>query len=129
MGAVAAGASSNQGKVLGIIPEIMTTSAPQGHPEDKSEAASSNAPAAISAEGRGEVLLDQASAQGHVETIVVDSMHTRKHRMADESQAFVVLPGGFGTFEEAFEMITWNQIGVHKKVSPLVIVEYGCTGI
>ena len=46
---------------------------------------------------------------------VVDSMHTRKALMADLSDAFIAMPGGFGTFEEFFEAVTWTQLGVHRK--------------
>jgi uncharacterized protein (TIGR00730 family) len=42
-------------------------------------------------------------------------MHERKAMMADISDAFITLPGGFGTYEEFFEMITWTQLGVHQK--------------
>lgn len=46
---------------------------------------------------------------------VVDSMHTRKARMFELSDAFVALPGGFGTMEEIFEMLTWRQLGIGDK--------------
>jgi uncharacterized protein (TIGR00730 family) len=46
---------------------------------------------------------------------VVESMHTRKAMMADLADAFIALPGGFGTLEELFEMLTWMQIGLHAK--------------
>ena len=46
---------------------------------------------------------------------VVRSMHERKAMMADLSDAFVALPGGFGTFEELCEAITWTQLGLHRK--------------
>jgi uncharacterized protein (TIGR00730 family) len=46
---------------------------------------------------------------------VVDSMHQRKERLADQAEAFIALPGGFGTFEELFEILTWAQIGLHQK--------------
>lgn len=46
---------------------------------------------------------------------VVDSMHTRKRTMAERADAFAVLPGGFGTFEEMFEMITWLQLDLQRK--------------
>lgn len=46
---------------------------------------------------------------------VVDSMHTRKARMAALGDGFIALPGGFGTFEELFEMLTWSQVGLHTK--------------
>ena len=50
-----------------------------------------------------------------VELRVVQSMHERKQAMADLSDAFVALPGGLGTFDELFEVLTWNQIGLHNK--------------
>ncbi|HQU90076.1 MAG TPA: TIGR00730 family Rossman fold protein, partial [Denitromonas sp.] len=46
---------------------------------------------------------------------VVDSMHTRKARMAELSDGFIALPGGLGTFEELFEVLTWSQLGFHGK--------------
>jgi uncharacterized protein (TIGR00730 family) len=46
---------------------------------------------------------------------VVDSMHQRKERLASQAEAFIALPGGFGTFEELFEILTWAQIGLHQK--------------
>ena len=46
---------------------------------------------------------------------VVDSMHTRKARMFELSDGFVALPGGFGTLDEMFEMLTWRQLGLGKK--------------
>jgi uncharacterized protein (TIGR00730 family) len=46
---------------------------------------------------------------------IVDSMHARKQRLVDISDAFIALPGGYGTFEELFEILTWAQIGLHHK--------------
>jgi uncharacterized protein (TIGR00730 family) len=46
---------------------------------------------------------------------VVDSMHTRKARMVELADGFIAMPGGFGTFEELFETITWCQLGIHAK--------------
>jgi uncharacterized protein (TIGR00730 family) len=46
---------------------------------------------------------------------VVPSMHARKARMAELADAFIAMPGGYGTFEELFEIITWAQLGVHRK--------------
>jgi hypothetical protein len=46
---------------------------------------------------------------------VVPSMHERKARMAALAHAFIALPGGFGTFDELFEIITWAQLGIHRK--------------
>lgn len=47
--------------------------------------------------------------------ILVDSMHERKTRMHDLSDGFIALPGGFGTMEELFEILTWGQLGLHTK--------------
>ncbi|KAG0163417.1 hypothetical protein DFQ28_000458 [Apophysomyces sp. BC1034] len=49
------------------------------------------------------------------EVTIVPDMHTRKRTMGDECDAFVVLPGGFGTMEEMLEMITWSQLNIHSK--------------
>jgi uncharacterized protein (TIGR00730 family) len=46
---------------------------------------------------------------------VVDSMHERKALMSDMADAFVALPGGWGTLEEFFEVLTWAQLGLHRK--------------
>lgn len=54
---------------------------------------------------------------------VVDTMHERKALMADLSDAFVALPGGFGTFDELFEIVTWAQLGIHQKPIGLLDVE------
>ena len=50
-----------------------------------------------------------------VEHRIVDDMHTRKQMMFDESDAFIVLPGGIGTLEEAVEMLSWARLGLHAK--------------
>ncbi|HEY1410577.1 MAG TPA: TIGR00730 family Rossman fold protein [Rhodopila sp.] len=49
------------------------------------------------------------------EMVVTDTMHTRKLRLYEESDAFLVMPGGLGTFDEAFEIITWRQLRLHDK--------------
>jgi uncharacterized protein (TIGR00730 family) len=54
---------------------------------------------------------------------VVRSMHERKAVMAGLADAFVALPGGFGTLDELFEMLTWSQIGLHAKPCALLNVE------
>ena len=46
---------------------------------------------------------------------VVDTMHERKAAMADAADAFVMLPGGYGTFDEFFEAVSWTQLGIHDK--------------
>ncbi|GAA4203422.1 TIGR00730 family Rossman fold protein [Pedobacter jeongneungensis] len=53
--------------------------------------------------------------KGVTEMIVTDNMHQRKQKMADLSDGFVILPGGFGTLEEFFEVLTWLQLGLHNK--------------
>jgi uncharacterized protein (TIGR00730 family) len=47
--------------------------------------------------------------------VVTDSMHSRKRRLYEESDAFLIMPGGLGTFDEAFEIITWRQLRLHDK--------------
>jgi hypothetical protein len=54
---------------------------------------------------------------------VVRSMHERKALMADLADAFVALPGGFGTLDELFEAVTWGQLGIHRKPIALLDVE------
>jgi uncharacterized protein (TIGR00730 family) len=57
-------------------------------------------------------LEDREIAHRGVELRIVESMHERKQLMAELSDAFVALPGGFGTFEEFFEIVTWVQLGL-----------------
>jgi uncharacterized protein (TIGR00730 family) len=54
---------------------------------------------------------------------IVDSMHTRKARMAELAEGFIALPGGMGTFEELFEILSWAQLGFHAKPVALLDVE------
>ena len=53
--------------------------------------------------------------RGLSELRIVESMHERKAQMADLADAFVALPGGYGTFEEFCEVLTWTQLGLHRK--------------
>ena len=53
---------------------------------------------------------------------IVDSMHTRKARMAELADGFIALPGGYGTFEELFEILTWAQLGFHVKPAAILDV-------
>lgn len=62
----------------------------------------------------------EVAHQQLTELLIVDSMHTRKRMMAERADAFVVLPGGYGTFEEMFEMVTWLQLRLHGKPVGLV---------
>jgi uncharacterized protein (TIGR00730 family) len=61
--------------------------------------------------------------RGLTELRVVDSMHTRKRTMAELASAFVALPGGLGTLEELFEVLTWAQLGIHHKPCALLDVD------
>ncbi len=60
---------------------------------------------------------------GLTELRVVRSMHERKALMAELADAFVALPGGYGTFEELFEILTWAQIGLHRRPIGVLNVE------
>lgn len=61
-------------------------------------------------------LLDKEGGhQSLTQMIVTENMHERKQTMADLSDGFIVLPGGFGTLEEFFEVLTWLQVGLHGK--------------
>ena len=57
----------------------------------------------------------EVAHRGLTELEIVDSMHARKMRMFELSDGFVTLPGGFGTMEEIFEMLTWRQLGIGNK--------------
>ena len=94
MGTVAASVSAFGGTVVGIIPRFLIT-------KEATEAALAR--------------LD--------ELVVTEDMHTRKHRMFEESDAFVALPGGIGTLEELIEIMTWAQLGRHRK--PIVLANIG----
>src|SRR5690606_15087927 len=86
MGAVAQGVMEAGGQVTGIIPSFLL---------DK------------------EASLEKA--QELSELIVVEDMHQRKHLMFEKSDGFVTLPGGIGTLEEIVEIMTWAQLGKHRK--------------
>ncbi len=65
----------------------------------------------------------EVAHQALTELLIVDSMHTRKRVMSERADAFIVLPGGYGTFEEMFEMITWLQLRLHVKPVGMINVE------
>ncbi|KAL7270165.1 hypothetical protein RUND412_007134 [Rhizina undulata] len=96
MGAVARTLRSLGGSVHGILPQALVRLEQDGN-------------------------LPAESEYGKI-TIVHD-MHTRKAMMGKEADAFVVLPGGFGTMEEFFEVVTWNQLGIHG--CPIVVINVG----
>lgn len=58
---------------------------------------------------------------GLSELIVTDSMHTRKRRLFALADVFVVMPGGLGTYDETIEILTWKQLGQHRK--PIILVD------
>ena len=67
-------------------------------------------------------LVAREVAHAHLSRMhVVRSMHERKARMAELSDGFVALPGGYGTFEELLEIVTWAQLGMHQK--PIVVLD------
>jgi uncharacterized protein (TIGR00730 family) len=69
-------------------------------------------------------LVDREIAHtGLTELRVVESMHERKALMAELSDGFIALPGGLGTMEELFEILTWSHLGMHKKPSGLLDVD------
>lgn len=83
MGAVADGALSGGGEVIGVIPQIFST--------------------------------PQLEHSGLTRLEVTPDMHARKARIAALGDAFIALPGGIGTLEEFFEILTWAQVGLHAK--------------
>lgn len=95
MGAIADACLAAGGTVIGVIPEAL-----------------------VGKEVAGCVVDHRALTRMEV----VDSMHTRKARMAELSDGFVALPGGFGTFEEFCEVLTWGQLGFHVKPMGLLNV-------
>jgi uncharacterized protein (TIGR00730 family) len=68
-----------------------------------------------------EVLVDlEVAHAGITELHITSTMHTRKEMMADLADAFLVLPGGYGTLEELFEVLTWHALKIHQK--PVVLI-------
>ena len=69
-------------------------------------------------------LMDKEVGHRHIsEMIVTSNMHERKQKMADLADGFIILPGGFGTLEEFFEVLTWLQLGLHGKAIGVLNVE------
>ena len=95
MGIIADACLGAGGTVIGVIPEAL-----------------------IGKEVAGRVV----DHRGLTRLEVVDSMHTRKARMAELADGFIALPGGFGTFEEFCEILTWGQLGFHVKPMGLLNV-------
>jgi len=70
------------------------------------------------------MIAEERAHLGLTELIAVDTMHERKHRMAQLADSFVALPGGIGTLEEVVEVFTWLQLGLHLK--PVGILNAFC---
>lgn len=66
---------------------------------------------------------DRLSHRGLTELHVVETMHERKTKMFDLADGFIALPGGFGTLEEIFEVVTWAQLGINRKPCGLLNVD------
>jgi len=66
---------------------------------------------------------EELAHEGLTEMVVTRSMHERKIEMSRRADAFAVLPGGFGTLDEFFEILTWKQLGLHAK--PIVVANTG----
>jgi uncharacterized protein (TIGR00730 family) len=90
MGAVADGALSAGGEVIGVLPTFLRNI--------------------------------EIQHTGLTELILVETMHQRKTKMDELCDGVIALPGGFGTMEEFFEMLTWSQLGLHKKPMALLNV-------
>jgi len=65
----------------------------------------------------------EVAHEGLTRLIVVETMHARKAQMAELSDAFIALPGGFGTLDEMFEILTWNQLGYLSKPAVFLDVD------
>jgi uncharacterized protein (TIGR00730 family) len=83
MGAVADAVMANNGKVVGVIPELL--------------------------------IQWEAQHKGLTDLHVVEDMHVRKKMLYELCDAAIILPGGFGTLDELFEMLTWNTLQIHNK--------------
>jgi len=91
MGCVANGVLEKGGRVIGIIPELLTGW--------------------------------ERQHDGITELIVVENMHVRKRMLYEKADAAIILHGGFGTMDELFELLTWNQLSIHDK--PVFILNSG----
>jgi len=71
----------------------------------------------------------EVGRQGLTKLHIVDSMHARKALMAELSDGFIALPGGLGTLEELFEVLTWSQLGFHNKPCGLLNIKQYYDGL
>lgn len=93
MGVVARAVLAGGGKVVGVLPTALMSK---------------------------ELPVAESLAQAHGELILVETMHERKATMARLCDAYIVLPGGYGTLDELFEALTWNQLGIQRKAIGLL---------
>lgn len=112
MGAIAKSIASNGVYVHGIIPDALVSKERVSAEdiEKMNESIKNNVN-----NHKGETPLDDSYGK----TTIVTDMHTRKKLMGQEADAFIALPGGFGTLEELFEITTWSQLGIHQK--PIIL--------
>ncbi|KAG8892326.1 hypothetical protein FRB99_002801 [Tulasnella sp. 403] len=105
MGIVSSSVLTNGGNAIGVLPRAMVNAGGEGRGK---------------VEGGPKQPLDAVNS-ANMQSIVVESMHERKTTMARlAGDGFIALPGGFGTFEEVLEAITWSQLGIHQK--PVVLL-------
>jgi len=106
MGFVSDTVLSEGGRAVGVIPSAMVRAGGEGK---------NASPDAVpqSKSGYSETL-SKMQREG-LEVVVTPSMHARKVEMASRSSAFIGLPGGYGTFEEVMEVVTWTQLRIHTK--------------
>jgi uncharacterized protein (TIGR00730 family) len=67
----------------------------------------------------GHIRAQEVQHDGLTELLVVPDMHTRKRMMVDRAEAFIILPGGLGTLDEVFEVLTWKKLKLHNK--PIIL--------
>ncbi len=70
------------------------------------------------------MLQKEVAHQGLTELFIVDSMHERKQKMYNLSDGFIALPGGLGTLDELFEILTWAQLGLHHKACGILNIDH-----
>ncbi|KAG0683338.1 hypothetical protein C6P40_003747 [Pichia californica] len=112
MGCIAKAVASNNGYVHGVIPDALVSKERKSIDEIEkiNQEIKSNVNNHV-----GATPLDDSYGK----TTIVTDMHTRKKLMGQEADAFIAMPGGFGTMEELFEITTWSQLGIHAK--PIIL--------
>jgi uncharacterized protein (TIGR00730 family) len=106
MGVVAKSCHDNDGYVHGIIPSALVSKERKGDVDTLNEELKKSVDNHTGVTPISDV---------YGKTSIVPDMHTRKQLMGEEADAFIALPGGYGTLEEVMEVITWSQLGIHSK--------------